>query len=404
MNKFFKQRLQLHMKELSRYLKYVFNDFFVIALMFFIGALGLVYANFLKTLVPGQWWEKVVIILVILVGLQICSLATLVKKPDQVFISPKEYQFKEYLKDAFNYSFLMACIVQVVIMFILMPFITISLHWSIIQIIALFGLVIILKWTLLTNSLADLYLNFPKTKLVRCLINLVAPLIILSAAIYVNLLLGIMLALVFAIGLKVTANHLTKLIDWKYLITTEERRMSIIYRFFSLFKDVPEIEPKSKPRRWANPLFKLVKNNQKNTFTKLYLITFIRDGEISALFFRLIIIGFLVIVFVKNAAMSVFIYDLFIYLVGFQIIPFYKVFDDNVFVHIYPISEKERMNSFRVVVRTMLLLEILVLTIGMLVSGVAISLIGLALIIGLFEIYCLTGPYLKNKIKNEMEF
>ena len=46
MNNFFKHRLGLHFKEMTRYLKYVFNDFFVIALMFFIGALGLVYSNF----------------------------------------------------------------------------------------------------------------------------------------------------------------------------------------------------------------------------------------------------------------------------------------------------------------------------------------------------------------------
>lgn len=53
MNNFFKHRLGLHFKEMTRYLKYVFNDFFVIALMFFIGALGLVYSNFLKEVVGG---------------------------------------------------------------------------------------------------------------------------------------------------------------------------------------------------------------------------------------------------------------------------------------------------------------------------------------------------------------
>ncbi|WP_395318251.1 ABC transporter permease [Fructilactobacillus frigidiflavus] len=400
MGKFFKQRLQLHIKEMARYLKYVFNDFFVIALMFFVGALGLVYANFLKSLVGGQWWEKVVIIVILLVGLQMGGLATLVKKADQVFIAPKEYAFKAYLNSAFNYSFFMACLIQAIISFILVPFITVSLQWSIIQIIALFGLILILKWTILTNHLADLYLNFPKTRLIKTLINVVIPAVCLIVAVYGNLICGITLALLFAIGLKVTSNRLANLIDWKTLISDEERRMAIIYRFFSLFQDVPEVKPKIRRRRWAQPLFKLVKNNQSNTFTNLYLITFIRDGEISALFFRLIIIGFLVIVFVKNAILGVFIYDLFIYLVGFQLIPFYKVFDDNVFVHIYPISEKTRMNSFRLVVRTLLLIEVLVLTLGMIMSGIAISFIGTALIIGLFEIYCLTGPYLKNKFKN----
>lgn len=400
MNNFFNQRLNLHFKEMARYLKYVFNDFFVIALMFFVGALGLVYSNFLKELNGGQWWEKVVIIFVLLVALQICGLATLVKQPDQVFISPREYEFKTYLKASFFYSLILAILFEALVVFILMPFVGVSLHWTVFQIIELFVLIIILKWLILKNDLANCYLDFSKSVFERVIVNLLIPLIILITAIYGNLHVGVVLALLFAIGLEITFKRRATLIDWKYLIASEERRMAVVYRFFSLFQDVPEVSPKIKRRRWATPLLKLIKTNHKHTFTRLYLLTFIRDGEISSLFFRLLIIGFLVIVFVKNDVLSVCIYDLFIYLVGFQLIPFYKVFDDNVFVHIYPISEKLRMHNFRSVVRTMLLIEILVLTIGMLISGVSIQFIVFAVIIGLFEIYCLTGPYLKMKFKN----
>lgn len=404
MSNFFKNRLQVHFKNLARYLKYVFNDFFVIALMFFVGALGLVYANFLKGLSPNLWWEKVVIILALVVGLQICGLATLVKKPDQIFVAPKEYDLKKYFRAALEYSFLMATFFQAVFIFILMPFIMISLNWSISKIIILFVLIIILKWMILTNHLGDLYLNFPKNNWQKGTINLIVPMICLIIAVYFNLFVGLIMAIIFAICLQMLFNRLTKLIDWKYVVNSEERRMSVIYRFLSLFKDVPEIKPKSKRRGWLRPLFKLIKKNQANTFTNLYLITLIRDGEISSLFFRLTVIGFLVIIFVKNAIMSVFIYDLFIYLVGFQLIPAYKVFDDNVFVHIYPISNQQRIDNFRSVVKTLLFIESLVLMIGMFFSKISLSFIGLALIIGLFEIYYLTGPYLKNKFKNEMEF
>ncbi|WP_429971015.1 ABC transporter permease [Fructilactobacillus sp. Tb1] len=400
MNEFFKIRLNAHLKEMSRYLKYVFNDFFVIALMFFIGALGLVYSNFLKTVVAGQWWEKIVIILVLIIGLQFCGLATLVKKPDKVFIAPKEYDFKAYLKVAFGYSLIMAVLVQLLVVFILMPFIMASAGWSITAIVELLALVLILKWNIMVNHLADLFLDFPKSTLAKAMVNVIMPLIALVIAFYVNLSAGILISLLFAVALQIMLTRRAKLIDWNYLVASEQRRMSVIYRFFSLFQDVPEVKPKIKRRRWANPIFKLVKQNHQQTFTNLYLRTFIRDGEISSLFFRLTIIGFLVIVFAKNDVLSVCIYDLFIYLVVFQLIPFYKVFDDNVFVHIYPISEKIRMDNFRRVVRTMLMFEILVLTIGMLISGAAIQFIGFALIIGLGEVYALTGPYLKNKFKN----
>ncbi|MDN4462377.1 ABC transporter permease [Fructilactobacillus sanfranciscensis] len=400
MNNFFKHRLGLHFKEMTRYLKYVFNDFFVIALMFFIGALGLVYSNFLKEVVGGLWWEKVVIILVLVIALQICGMATLIKQPDKVFIAPKEYEFGLYLKSSFYYSLTLAFLFEALVVFILMPFVSISLHWNGIQIIELFCLILILKWLILKNNWANFYLDFPKSIFEKVIVNLIIPAIVLIVTLYVNLSVGIALALFFSILLQLALNRLANLLDWKYLIDNEERRMANIYRFFSLFQDVPEVKPKVKRRRWASPLLKSVKTIHNNTFTKLYLLTFIRDGEISSLYFRLIIIGFLVIVFVKNNVLSLCIYDLFIYLVGFQLIPFYKIFDDNVFVHIYPISEKTRMYNFRIVVRTMLSIEILVLTIGMLISGTSIQFIGFALIVGLFEIYCLTGPYLKSKFEN----
>lgn len=400
MNNFFKHRLGLHFKEMTRYLKYVFNDFFVIALMFFIGALGLVYSNFLKEVVGGLWWEKVVIILVLVIALQICGMATLIKQPDKVFIAPKEYEFGSYLKSSFYYSLTLAFLFEALVIFILMPFVSISLHWNGIQIIELFCLILILKWLILKNNWANFYLDFPKSIFEKVIVNLIIPAIVLIVTLYVNLSVGIALALFFSILLQLALNRLANLLDWKYLIDNEERRMANIYRFFSLFQDVPEVKPKVKRRRWASPLLKSVKTIHNNTFTKLYLLTFIRDGEISSLYFRLIIIGFLVIVFVKNNVLSLCIYDLFIYLVGFQLIPFYKIFDDNVFVHIYPISEKTRMYNFRIVVRTMLSIEILVLTIGMLISGTSIQFIVFALIVGLFEIYCLTGPYLKSKFEN----
>ncbi|NDR75550.1 ABC transporter permease [Lactobacillus sanfranciscensis] len=400
MNNFFKHRLGLHFKEMTRYLKYVFNDFFVIALMFFIGALGLVYSNFLKEVVGGLWWEKVVIILVLVIALQICGMATLIKQPDKVFIAPKEYEFGSYLKSSFYYSLTLAFLFEALVVFILMPFVSISLHWNGIQIIELFCLILILKWLILKNNWANFYLDFPKSIFEKVIVNLIIPAIVLIVTLYVNLSVGIALALFFSILLQLALNRLANLLDWKYLIDNEEQRMANIYRFFSLFQDVPEVKPKVKRRRWASPLLKSVKTIYNNTFAKLYLLTFIRDGEISSLYFRLIIIGFLVIVFVKNNVLSLCIYDLFIYLVGFQLIPFYKIFDDNVFVHIYPISEKTRMDNFRIVVRTMLSIEILVLTIGMLISGTSIQFIGFALIVGLFEIYCLTGPYLKSKFEN----
>jgi Predicted ABC-type exoprotein transport system, permease component len=46
MNEIWKKRRASYQKMLLKYLRYVFNDHFVIALLFLFGAFGLSYSNF----------------------------------------------------------------------------------------------------------------------------------------------------------------------------------------------------------------------------------------------------------------------------------------------------------------------------------------------------------------------
>ncbi|WP_279403917.1 ABC transporter permease [Secundilactobacillus kimchicus] len=46
----FNTRLKRHLKEMFKYLRLVFNDHFVFALLIMLGGLGLAYSNALKTL------------------------------------------------------------------------------------------------------------------------------------------------------------------------------------------------------------------------------------------------------------------------------------------------------------------------------------------------------------------
>lgn len=58
MKEFFRQRLNLHQKNMQRYLKYVFNDHFALTMTFLVGGLGLYYSNILKTLPKGFIWGR----------------------------------------------------------------------------------------------------------------------------------------------------------------------------------------------------------------------------------------------------------------------------------------------------------------------------------------------------------
>ncbi len=49
----------------------------------------------------------------------------------------------------------------------------------------------------------------------------------------------------------------------------------------------------------------------------------------SGLYFRLMVIGTVFLVFVKGEILPIFLSLLFVYLIGFQLIPFYFHFSDN---------------------------------------------------------------------------
>ena len=73
-----------------KYLRYVFNDLFVLVLMFLIGFLAYQYADFLKKL-PEHWWPGYVIaVLISLLILLFGRLATFVVKPVQLLLLLKE--------------------------------------------------------------------------------------------------------------------------------------------------------------------------------------------------------------------------------------------------------------------------------------------------------------------------
>ncbi|WP_252893560.1 ABC transporter permease [Lentilactobacillus senioris] len=88
MKSLYTSRLSNHLTEMFKYLRLVFNDYFVLALLFLIGGLGYSYSNLLKTLSGSEWWLMPLCIVVITLVEQLGNLATLVKEPDFVFLLP----------------------------------------------------------------------------------------------------------------------------------------------------------------------------------------------------------------------------------------------------------------------------------------------------------------------------
>ena len=118
MGEFFSQRLSRHFKKMSKYLRYILNDHFVLVCMFLLGGLGLYYSQLLKELPRDFVWGRPLILLGWLLLIQVGKLATLTEEPDKVFLLPKEKQL------------LLPIVVSFLGSGLLMPLIVVTTGWS----------------------------------------------------------------------------------------------------------------------------------------------------------------------------------------------------------------------------------------------------------------------------------
>ena len=157
MKQLFRQRLTSHLKEMMRYLRLVFNDYFVLALLFVIGGLGYYYSHALKQLHTGIWWAPILIIGVLLVSVQLGRFATLIQAPDYVFLLPRESDIYNYLKSGYKYSLSIALAIQVLLWIILMPFIQVTMHVTATDLYVLLATVLLMKTVWLNADFARKY-------------------------------------------------------------------------------------------------------------------------------------------------------------------------------------------------------------------------------------------------------
>ncbi|MHB9290393.1 ABC transporter permease [Latilactobacillus curvatus] len=394
MQALWQKRVQKHIQEQVKYLRLVFNDHFVIAIIFLLGALGYTYANAVKGLDPQAWWLKPVLSLVLLAAVSFGRLATLLKEADSVFLLPKESGLVTYLKSARLYSSWLPLIAMAFVTLLVAPLLLITKTvpaWHIA--VALITLVII-KDRRFSIQLRQWY-QADETQATKGL-SLILDLAIIASQLYQWLnLVGVLVALGLAYYQRqqLVRVQKTQLFDWLAAVGAEDSRMGRIYRLYNLFTDVPGLSSQVKRRRYLDGLLKLITAKPANTYLYLYARGFLRGTEFSGLYIRLVVLGGIILCFSHIWWLSLALGLLLIYLVGFQLLPFYNQYDQIIFTHLYPVSTTKRIQAFSQLMRTLLLLQallfsvILLVTLGMTIQ-VGLSVLALfVLVIGFVQFY-----------------
>ncbi len=355
MKELFQQRLKLHQKQMMRYLRYVFNDHFVLACTFLLGGIGLYYSDLVKKLPEGFLPGQLLVVLVLVSVLHLGSFVSLMKPADVVFLLPKEKQLRGYLESGLRYSAILPFVTLFLAAGFMMPLYVVSARGSFSD---FFPLVLGLWGLKLAHLQLQRYRLFQGNRDQRkwYLLWLAAAILALSLAVFVMpwaaAAVGVLTAAAFWQLLWV---RMMRPLDWDKMIRVEANRLQRIYRFINLFTDVPQIAASVKRRKYLDGILKKIPQDKAHTYLYLYARRMLRGSEFSGLYLRLVAIGALLLYFVDEIWFSAGLGGLFLYLIGFQLAPLYNQFQYMVLTRLYPVASSQKKQALQQLLLVLLL-------------------------------------------------
>ncbi|MDT1996924.1 ABC transporter [Carnobacterium divergens] len=395
-----KKRVRLHQKKMMRYMKYVFNDHFVLVCLFLIGALGYAYSNFLKSLAGDFIWGRPIVLVIFVLLILTGKLATLIQPADAVFLLPKEEQMKDYFKGAKMYSSLLPSFIIVLITAFLMPLLVATTTLTFFDMVYFIVMLLMLKNWELDLQIYALKVSQKQERHLLTLIKVVTVAILSGISLFIYPIIGVALAILVSIG---SRNWLSKkgshqVYQWEWMVSSEQQRMHRIYQFINLFTDIPSLKGKVRRRKYLDGFLKGIKPVHQKTFDYLYARTFLRGTEYSGLFIRLTGIAAILIVVTHSFYVGLFLAVIFIYLTGFQLLPLYFHYDNMALTNLYPVKETVKTGALKRLLMMILLCQSVIIVIAsLLVLSITESLLMGIVALVFSVVFC--QFYLPSRIK-----
>lgn len=361
LEQFRKKRVMRYQKKMSRYLMYVFNDHFVLVLLFALGGLGYAYSEYLKR----QANIPVLLTIAVCAMLALCLFpgrtATLLEAADAIFLTPLGNQMESYIKKmntrsyVLPFLFLMAMVFSVMPLFVTGQFIQFKDAYGFVAIVWILKSVE-MDFALLTATVA-LKNSRKRAVLIFKTLFFIVSLLLILLAVFVSPLLTLAVTFLICMPAKVylTKKRKENRFDVEWLIEEEKNRQFFLYRLINLFTDVPYVRSAIKRKRWLDHLLQPFYTRTVNPFDLLYLKAFTRNSSFHSLFFRLLIIGSLIQAFSPLKWLNVLFAVFFLYLIGFQLLPIYRHYDGSTFATMYPVPDEDRKKAVQKLILLLLI-------------------------------------------------
>lgn len=394
-----KERFGKTSKELSRYLRYIFNGHIVIVMVFLLGTAAYYYQEWLKTL-PEQFPAAVVMALILAILLTYSPLYTFLSEADKVFLLPLEDRLSGYFKRSMAVSFLVHAYLLIMGLGIFMPMYARVNEGDfqaflpfLLILLALKAVNLLIRWKIQYYVDTNVHLL---DAFVRYAVNAVFLYLLFSGASPIfTLAVGVLLVVLYWYF---SMKSKDKALKWEFLIDQEERRMTSFYRLANMFTDVPKLRDRVKRRKWLDWLLASIPFKQEETFKNLFIRTFFRSGDYLGLFIRLTIIGGGAIYLISFGIGQVLLVLLFMYLTGFQLLPLWNHYQNKLWVKLYPVQEKLKEKSFKQLLSGILYLQSFLLSIAVLAKGDWLASL-LSLAAGIVFAYVYTHMYIQKRLQ-----
>lgn len=396
-----KDRLGQGIKELGKYLRYIFNGHIVIVLVFLIGTAAYYYQGWVKTLSTDF---PVAFLMAIFMALLLTHspIYTFLMDADRIFLLPLEEQLHSYFLRSIFFSFFIQVYVLILGLAVLMPMYA-QVNEGNFK--AFFPFLAVLAAAKVANLLirwkVQYYVDKNVHKMdsyVRYCLNGVLLYLLFSGA---NLWFFIPVVVIY-VFLYLFYQSQTKLkgLKWEFLIGQEEKRMMAFYRLANMFTDVPKLKDSVKRRKWLDWVSQLIPYKHDEVYTYLFVNTFIRGGDYLGIFVRLTVIGFAALFLVSYGYVQVLFVVLFLFLTGFQLLPLWKHHQNKLWTELYPVGEKLKVHSFQKLLFTVLTIESLFLSAPLLLTSkwvMTVVSIGAGVVFSYFFVFV----YSRNKLKSD---
>ena len=385
---FWKNRFVEYMKEMQKYLRYIFNGHLVFVMVLALGGGAYYYSDWVKTL-DSDFPVATIMAIILALLVTRSPIHTFLKEADIVFILPLETQLKSY----FNRSILLSLVMQgyllLVVLAVLMPMYAKVTGANLNDFIGLFILLLIMKFLNLYISWYVLKYQETSPSRVDLFIRFFINGVLLFLVINQSMILLPIITLLVLIGLFFYYRVATrqKILKWDRLIALEQKRLLSFYRIANLFTDVPSLAGKVARRKWLDGFLVFIPFGQKSTYTYLYARTFLRANDYVGLLVRLIIIGSFIIVILDNIWAYIFVTLLFLFLTAIQLLPVWKVHEWKLWISLYPLPDKMRETAVIGWISYFLIIEEIVFVIvlfckGEWMSAISVVLVGIVFILG----------------------